>query len=145
MKQVNTKPAPYKLGAIRAQLFYHQSGRLSPDVLSTPGFMLYNIIIGEGSAEEPSLHTLVTVEVVGKPGDDSLSRTVEVVCEWSLRGKKQTVTASEDPQRLGTSGKWIVPVWLKNHPGVPVKVTARLKGQGSILTKTATINYQTGE
>jgi hypothetical protein len=139
------EPAPFKLGAIRAQLFYHQSGRLSPDVLSTPGFILYNIIIGEGSAEEPSRHTLVTVEVLGKPGDDSLSRTVELVCEWMWDKKKQTLSTIESPQRLGKTGKWVVPLWLKNHPGAPVKVTARLKGQGAILTKTATINYQAGE
>jgi hypothetical protein len=146
MKQ--QKAQPYMLGAIRAQLWYPNTGRLSKDVLADKGFVLYNTIIGEGDAEEPSLHTLVTVEVIGRPGEDSAEREVEVVCELTRKfGKRPRVLASrkEAPQRMGKTGKWLIPVWIVDHPPVPVKVTAILKGQGKPIKKSVVINYTGGE
>jgi hypothetical protein len=136
------------IGAIRAQLWYPNTGRLSRDVLSDKNFVLWNTIIGEGSAEEPSLHTLVTVEIIGKPGEDTAARSVEVVCELTkpIRGRKKLLASrTESPQNLGKTGKWLVPVWINDHPAVPVKVTAALKGQGAVIRRTATINYSGGE
>lgn len=146
---MNPKEAkPYSLGAIRAQLWYPNSGRLSKDILADKNFVLWNTIIGEGSAEEQSLHTLVTVEVVGQPGDDSLKRTVEVVCELTKPfGKQKRLIARrvEAPQNMGKAGRWLIPVWIVDHPAVPVKITATLKGQGAPIRKTAIINYAGGE
>ncbi|MGC4045240.1 MAG: hypothetical protein QM758_15720 [Armatimonas sp.] len=110
--------------------------------------MLWNTIIGEGSAEEPSLHTLVTVEIIGRPGEDTAEREVEVVCELTKGVRKRSKLLAkrvEAPQNMGKTGRWLIPVWINDHPAVPVKITATLKGQGAPIKKTATINYAGGE
>jgi hypothetical protein len=142
------KAQPYMIGAIRAQLWYPNTGRLSKDILSDKNFVLWNTIIGEGDAEEPSLHTLVTVEIIGRPGEDTAEREVEIVCELTKPfGKRPRLLAKriEAPQNLGKTGRWLIPVWIADHPVVPVKITATLKGQGKPIRKIATINYAGGE
>ena len=56
-----------EIGRIRAHLFYENSGRLSPDIAPPSDFDAFNVIIGEGSAEEPANDLLVAVEVTGAP------------------------------------------------------------------------------
>lgn len=146
MKQ--TKAKPYMIGAIRAQLWYPNTGRLSKDILADKKFVLWNTIIGEGSAEEQSLHTLVTVEIIGRPGDDATDREVEVVCELTKGQRSRSKVLAkrvEAPQNMGKTGRWLIPVWITDHPNVPMKVTATLKGQGAPIKKTATVNYNGGE
>jgi hypothetical protein len=148
MQKDMPKPQSYMIGAIRAQLWYPNTGRLSKDILADKKFVLWNTIIGEGDAEEPSLHTLVTVEIIGRPGEDTAEREVEIVCELTKKfGKRSRVLAkrTESPQNLGKTGRWLVPVWIVDHPAVPVKVTATLKGQGKPIRKIAMINYNGGE
>ena len=56
-----------EVGRIRAHLFYENSGRLSGDIAPPSDFAAFNVIIGEGSAEEPAHDLLIAVEVTGAP------------------------------------------------------------------------------
>jgi hypothetical protein len=60
-------PGP-SVGAIRMQLFYEDSGRLSKDIAPPAAFTGWNTVIGEGSAEEAANDLLVTVEARIPPG-----------------------------------------------------------------------------
>lgn len=51
-----------EVGRIRVHLFYETTGRLSDDIATT-GFAAFNVVIGEGSAEEPANDVVVAVEV----------------------------------------------------------------------------------
>jgi hypothetical protein len=57
-------PAAPSVGAIRMQLYYEDSGRLSANIAPPAEFSGWNTVIGEGSAEEPANDLLVTVEVL---------------------------------------------------------------------------------
>jgi len=61
-------PPDASVGAIRMQLFYEDSGRLSKDIAPPAEFTGWNIVIGEGSAEEAANDLLVLVEVRVPPG-----------------------------------------------------------------------------
>src|SRR3712207_6569050 len=45
-------PPPYRLAALRAFLFHNDSGTFSPNI--PPSAPLWNTVIGEGWAKEPS-------------------------------------------------------------------------------------------
>ena len=58
-----------EVGRIRAHLFYEESGRLSLDIAPPSDFAAFNVVIGEGSAEEPANDLLVAVELTGRPAE----------------------------------------------------------------------------
>ena len=58
-------PVAPKISAIRAQLYYEQTGKFSDDILADKNLSLWNTIIGEGGSGGASNFTLVTVEVRG--------------------------------------------------------------------------------
>lgn len=62
-----TPSSAAEVGRIRAHLFYENSGRLSADIAPPADFDAFNVIIGEGSAEEPANDLLVAVELRGAP------------------------------------------------------------------------------
>lgn len=51
------------LSAMRAQLYYEGSGRLSEDLLAAKDFVPWNTIIGEGSAEENANDILISIQI----------------------------------------------------------------------------------
>src|SRR5262245_58494423 len=57
-------PLPYTIHALRALLFYEQTGMFSEDVLAEPKTVLRN----RRTAEGRSTATLVVVELTGAPG-----------------------------------------------------------------------------
>ncbi len=61
-------PAGPSVGAIRMQLFYEDSGRLSGNIAPPAEFTGWNTVIGEGSAEESANDLLVLVEARIPPG-----------------------------------------------------------------------------
>ena len=67
-----------EIGRIRAHLVYEETGRLSPDILSEPGFIAWNTISGEGSAEEIANDLLVMVEVIGSGGEENIDQPLEI-------------------------------------------------------------------
>ena len=110
-----------KITAIRAQLFYDTTGKLSPDILSAKDFALWNTIIGEGSAEAPSTSTFVTVEI---SGIDNAGTTKLELAATGSKGKillKKTVSLD-----LLERTKFYVPFWLYDTGCEKIRLSARL-------------------
>jgi hypothetical protein len=140
------RPGAYRISAVQAKLFYDQSGTFSPDVLK--GFRLWNAIIGEGDAREPSSATLVLVEVSGKPGAYEPSRKVEITAVRKGTGRRSrpsSVRKVVETGILSSKGRWVAPLWLDGTGCDPVTIRARLLGQGASASVTRTIEFQCGE
>jgi hypothetical protein len=64
----NQEGGKYSLFAVHAHLYYHATGKISPtDLLDGRSHELWNTIIGEGEAVEPSAAIMVLVDITG-PG-----------------------------------------------------------------------------
>ncbi len=143
---------PYRIVAIRARLFYEQSGTFSVDILSHPEIALWNVIIGEGSAKEPSNSTLVLVEVMGEPGAYAPRRKVLITARtkpvWSgpFKGRRTiNVRRVITTGILGKDGKRFAPLWLSDTGCEFVTITARLLGQPTSPPVKRTIKFYCGE
>jgi hypothetical protein len=131
-------PAP-GIGKIRMQLFYEDSGRLSPDIAPPADFTGWNTVIGEGSAEEAANDLLVLVEVIG-PAGENIVQPLSVVA----RGAKGKVLGQRRHANLLASGGgrtwkalWLADVGCAGH----IEVTATL-GRS---TRKAAIDLDCGE
>lgn len=133
---------PYRITAVRAQLFYSDRGTLSGDVLAPPGKTLWNTVIGEGESGGPSNSTLVVVEVTGAPGSYEPDRSVELVATAEgkvvLRGTAQTAV-------LNTRGRMYAGFWLPDTGCKRIRLAARMRGQTPALEMRREIPFDCGE
>ncbi len=113
------------VSAIRAQLFYEETGTFSRDILSGEPFELWNAIIGEGAAEHASNHTLVTVEVSGR--DVAFD---EAAVEIIVRDSNDRLIAAQTSEVsiYDEAETFIAPVLLFDTGCEPLTVSARLVG-----------------
>ena len=88
------------IGAIRMQLFYEETGRLSRDIAPPADFTGWNTVIGEGSAEESANDLLVLVEV-RTGGAENVLQPLSVVA----RNGKGRIIAQRRCANLLTSGQ----------------------------------------
>ena len=95
-----TDPTGLSVARIQAQLWYEATGRLSGDVL-TGDFILWNTLIGEGSAEEPASDVLVSVKVTSRDGE----RFVQIPLVVDLVGEDGSVIQSQQTEMLLTSDR----------------------------------------
>ena len=133
-----TAPPAYTLRALHASLFYNDSGTFSPDI--PPNAPLFNTIIGEGWAAEPSSATLVRVTVGGARGSFAPNRSVQLVVRNGRTaagrfggepscssGRRISASSPTAGRRRSASGS--------PTPGcVPLKLTAALRGQPRALS-----------
>jgi hypothetical protein len=89
---VRPAPAAYQISAIRAFLYYHDTGTFDDRDAATGQMALWNTIIGEGEAKAPSDVTLVQVELSG-PSFSNISGTLEISVS---AGKKKLVRQKLD-------------------------------------------------
>ena len=132
-----------KITGIRAQLFYEGSGKFSPDVLAAKNFALWNTIIGEGSAGEPSTSTFVTVIISGKEVPVG-SLKVEITATGNKNRLIQKKSILVDIYNERT--RFFAPLWLSDTGCEKIKISARLIGKGTpaaVVTKT--IPFACGE
>lgn len=138
-----TRPAepPYRITAVRAQLFYSDRGTFSGDVLAPPGKTLWNTVIGEGESGGPSNSTLV-VEVTGAPGSYEPDRSVELTAtaEGKVvhRGTAQSAV-------LNTRGRMYAGFWLPDTGCKRIRLVARLRGQTPASDMRKEIPFDCGE
>jgi hypothetical protein len=131
---------PYRIAAITAHLFYNYTGGLSENIIDNPDFILWNTIIGEGSAAEPSDATLVKVFLEGQ--SDSYEPGRRVVLTSTEEGTVVTDTA--DLGVFGPEG-YVVGFWLEGTGCFPVELEARLTGQPGDSKMKARIDFFCGE
>ncbi len=114
---------PVKLTDIRLHLFYESSGRLSPDLSQQPDFAGWNVIIGEGSAEEPA-NDLMVVSELQSPVEQHTDTPLKV----RVTDGKGKVLASRrfDSILITAKGRAYLPLWVPNA-GCAGKLTVRVQ------------------
>ena len=135
-------PAPYKITAIKALLFYDGTATFSRDVLAKPDFTFWNTVIGEGDAEGPSSSTLVVVEVSGSSSDVSSTRQIEFT---AIASGRVVLKRTTDIGLFGNGGKFYAAFWLYDTGCLPIKVSARILGQRQSSSLGKTIPFACGE
>ena len=99
-----------KVEQIRMQMFYRQSGKLSDDILVDPQWAGWNVIIGAGSAEEPTDDMLVTVKVRAY-NNYPVAGPISIIArdgDGKVVGKYKRNQAS-----TGEEGSAWIPLWLR--------------------------------
>jgi hypothetical protein len=134
----------FKVAGISAQLYYESTGKMSREVLSPPGFALFNTFIGGGDAETSSETTMVVVEItcpkeqINVPKGRKLS--VKVAQGSKVIASQQLAFPFVEP-----TGKIFMPVFIYGHNEKPMKVTATITGQAHVSTLTKEIEFSAGE
>ncbi len=134
----------FKVAGISAQLYYESTGKMSRDVLSQPGFALFNTFIGGGDAETSSETTMVVVEItcpkeqINAPKARKL--TVKVIQGSKVIANQQLAFPFVQP-----TGKVFMPVLIYGHNEKAMKVTATITGQAHPSTLTKVIDFSAGE
>lgn len=128
-----------RVGAIRAKLFYENTGTFSENVLIEKGFDLWN------TPFDSTYSTFVIVELEGVPDYLGAPRRVELTARYVPLGGRRSVNVRQtELVRNGSeSGKAYAGFWLKDTGCAPVYLTARLAGRRQRTT--ATINFACGE
>lgn len=134
---------PYRINAMRAMLFYENSGKFSQDILADKNFALWNVIIGAGSAEGASHSTLVVVEVSGKAGSYETGRKIQFTAT-DAQGRT-LVTRGVPTGIMSDAGKFFAAFWLYDTGCSPVTLTARIMGQRQPSAMTKKIPFACGE
>lgn len=135
----SARPDGVRVSAIRAKLFYENTGTFSEDVLSEKGFDLWN------TPFDSTYSTFVVVELEGVPEYLATPRRVELTARYVPLGARRGVNVrlTELVRNGSESGKAYAGFWLRNTGCEPVYLTARLAGRRQRLA--ATINFGCGE
>jgi hypothetical protein len=112
-----------RIEGVEARMYLHDSGTLSAPI--TPSMTLWNTIIGEGAAAEPSTSTLVDVIVQGTPGSFEAGRSVELVVINSTSGKV-TARMNEAVGVISRAGISHIAFWLPDTGCEPLTITASI-------------------
>jgi hypothetical protein len=123
------EPTSYRVSAIKAFLFHHENGKFGKlDVINDESVILWNTIIGEGSAHMPSEITLILVEVSGPKFIDAPGKLSVVVSDTNM--KKTLTTQTIALGKLFSENSKIVsfPILIYNTGCTPIKITATLLG-----------------
>lgn len=133
----------YKISKIEANLFYCDKATFSGNIINNPDFALWNVIIGEGSAQGPSDQTLVKVFVkatgTGQSNADSISLEVTIVNGGSVQKKKFKLGLFEQ-NRTNCYG-----IMIDDTGCLPVTITAKLVGKGGGSEIKKVISFNCGE
>lgn len=133
-----TATAPPQLTEMRAQLHYEETGTLSPDILTTKDFVLWNTIIGEGSADEIANNLLVSVHV--KAARETMVGPLRIIATG--RGNRRVIDRTFDGILTSSRGDaWKAVLLYDIGCEGPLTITARL-GRSTIVK---TLRFACGE
>jgi hypothetical protein len=127
-----------RLDRVEARLYYSHSGTFSEAL--TPAFALWNVIIGEGNAKEPSSSTLIDAIVKGRAGSFDPTWSVEFVAKDTRTGRviaRRTAKVGV----LGNNGISHIPFWLSDTGCEPLTVAVTIHGD----TRSIDIPFRCGE
>lgn len=143
----NQEGGKYSVAAIHAHLYYHATGKINPiDLLDGKTHVLWNTIIGEGEAREPSSAIMVLVDLVG-PGFTQCEGRLSLIAtdsQKTLLDQKLELSLC-----FNEGGKVILPFLVCGTGREEVKITAALENMSAskvdIGTLTKTIPFECGE
>jgi hypothetical protein len=137
------KTPGYKIGGLRAKLFFYQTGDFSENIIDNKKYQsLWNTIIGEGDAGAPSKALLILTEINGTPGSYEPTRKVHLT---ATEGQKIILNRNDEIGILSEKGKYFAGFWLYDTGVNPVKLTVEIIGQADQPKLSKTINFQGGE
>jgi hypothetical protein len=117
-------------------LFYNDTGTFSPPI--PENVQLANTVIGDGWAGHPSDATFVRVTVAGKPRSFLELRSVHLVVQGGQRDKSgkwhwryPVLDRFDGGGILSDHGRLVVGFWIPNTGCLPLRLTARLAGDGT--------------
>jgi hypothetical protein len=128
----------YRITALKAMLFYGQSGMFSADLFGPTAPTLQNVSTGEGQ----STATLVVVEITGQP--DSYAPTRKISLRATAEGRV-LLSRTASLGRPGDDGKFYSAFWVYDTGCIPVILNARLVGQSPESSIQKTISFKCGE
>jgi hypothetical protein len=126
-----TKTGPYKINNIKAFLYYNENksfdsknvaGTMSENIIDNDSFSLWNVIIGEGSAEGMSEQTFVVVEIKGNPSE-YIPRDITLT---AMKAKKIFFKQTQSFAIFNHNGKCLVAFLLYNTGGEEITLNAEI-------------------
>jgi hypothetical protein len=133
------RPAPpFRITALKAMLFYGQTGKFSPDLFGSSAPTLQNVRTGEGQATA----TLVVIEITGRPDTYAPTRKIAFT---ATAGGRTLLTKTLELGRPGEDGKFHTAFWLYDTGCTPIMLKARIVGQTEESTVQKTINFRCGD
>lgn len=130
--------APFRITALKAMLFYGQTGTFSPDLFGPAAPILQNVTTGEGQATA----TLVVVEVQGRPDAYAPARKLVFT---ATAARRLLLTKTVAIGRPGADGKFYVALWLYDTGCTPVLLKAQITGQAQAATLQKTLDFKCGD
>jgi hypothetical protein len=129
-----------EIESVNARLFLGHTGSLSAPLTAKDA--LWNTIVGEGNAREPSQSTLIDVMVKGAPGEFDPNWMIDLVVTNSRTG----VVLSKLAQRAGVlsvNGEFHVAFWLAETGCVPLHIMATIRKTSQ--SKETNVGFACGE
>jgi hypothetical protein len=112
-----------KVEAIEVRLFLQRSGTFSEPL--PEGATLWNTVIGEGAAGEPSSSTLVKVLVTGQPNSYQAHAKVQLKVQATGRKPHQKIL-TKNLGHFGPEGRQFVGFWLATTGCEPLTISAQV-------------------
>ena len=129
-----------EVGALRAHLWYEETGRLSENIAPPVAFSAWNTVIGEGQAAEIANDLFLTAEVLSSGGEQNVD--VPLVLEVRDSAGRILATRTVDSVLTSPQGKSVKGLWAYDI-GCSGEITfsARLGG----LSRNVVLNFECGE
>jgi hypothetical protein len=131
-------PPPFGIAALKAMLFYGQTGTFSADLFGPSAPTLQNVSTGEGQA----IATLVVVEISGLPDTYAPARKIALT---ATAGGRVLLSRSLAIGRPGEDGRFHAAFWLYDTACAPVVIRARITGQAEDSSIQKTLNFRCGD
>lgn len=140
-------PQKLRLAGMEAKLFFENTGKFSPDVL-TNEVNLWNTPI-EGSAREGASESMLVVVEIQSEGEGFVppNRRVQLTARYRVADRsgygKPAFFSKVMTINIGSDNKFFGAFWLYETGCHPVELNARILGRRGSLRKT--INMRCGE
>jgi hypothetical protein len=133
------RPVPaFRITALKAMLFYGETGTFSADLFGPSAPALQNVTTGPGQATA----TLVVVEISGQPDSYVPARKVTL---RAAAGSRTLLSRTLGIGRPGDDGKFSSAFWIYDVGCMPVVLNARLVGQSPESALQKTLNFKCGD
>jgi len=139
----SSQPSASKISLLaEANLFYQRSGTLSENIMDNPKVTLWNTVIGEGWANEPSTHVLLKIGI--KNTSNTVLQKVKIetrVTEGTnLKFHKSFVNKLVQPGETQ-----FTPVLLSNVGCRPLQIKIKSLVNNQFVRLSKTIPFRCGE